>query len=44
MLAQCARIERVSKGREQGDAWLELERLLVCLSEGRARPVLLAQA
>lgn len=44
LLAQCARIERMSKGREQGDAWLQLERLLVCLAEGRARPVLLAQA
>ena len=29
MLAQCARIERMSKGRERGDAWLQLERLLL---------------
>jgi DNA polymerase-3 subunit delta len=41
LLAQCAKVERMAKGREQGDAWRELERLLVALAEGRARPVLL---
>jgi len=44
LLAQCAKVERMSKGREQGDAWRELERLLVSIADGRARPVLLARA
>lgn len=42
LLAQCAKVERIGKGREQGDGWRELERLLVSLAEARARPVLLA--
>lgn len=42
LLAQCAKIERIGKGREQGDGWRELERLLVALAEPRARPTLLA--
>jgi DNA polymerase-3 subunit delta len=41
LLAQCAKVERMAKGREQGDAWRELERLLVSIADGRARPVLL---
>jgi len=35
-LVQAARIDRVSKGREQGDAWRELERLLVMIALPRA--------
>lgn len=42
LLAQCAKIERIGKGREQGDGWRELERLLVALAESRVRPALLA--
>ncbi len=42
LLAQCAKVERIGKGREQGDGWRELERLLVSLAEARARPTLLA--
>jgi DNA polymerase-3 subunit delta len=42
LLAQCAKIERIGKGREQGDGWRELERLLVALAEPRVRPALLA--
>ena len=41
LLAQCAKVERMAKGREQGDAWRELERLLVSIADGRARSVLL---
>jgi DNA polymerase-3 subunit delta len=41
LLAQCAKIERIGKGREQGDGWRELERLLVALAESRVRPALL---
>lgn len=42
LLAQCAKIERIGKGREHGDGWRELERLLVALAEPRVRPTLLA--
>lgn len=42
LLAQCAKIERIGKGREQGDGWREFERLLVALAEARVRPTLLA--
>lgn len=48
-LAWCARIDRISKGREQdqsgkpiGDPWRELERLLVAIARPRAAAVLLA--
>lgn len=33
---ECGRIDRMSKGREDGDAWLALERLLVAVSQSRA--------
>ena len=42
LLAQCAKIERIGKGREQGDGWRELERLLVALAEPQVRQTLLA--
>ena len=35
-LARAARIDRVAKGREIGDAWLEAERLIVAIAEPRA--------
>lgn len=41
-LAWCARIDRMSKGRETGDPWRELERLLVAIAQPRAAGVLLA--
>ncbi|HET7561971.1 MAG TPA: DNA polymerase III subunit delta [Rhodanobacteraceae bacterium] len=48
-LAQCARIDRMAKGRVQdaggksiGDAWLELERLIVAIAQPRDADALLA--
>ena len=38
--AECGRIDRTSKGRGDGDAWLMLERLLVAMAEARARKLL----
>lgn len=38
--AECGRIDRVSKGRGDGDAWNLLERLLVAMADGRARKLL----
>lgn len=35
-LARAARIDRIAKGREQGDAWLEAERLIAAMAEPRA--------
>ncbi|MEO8809445.1 MAG: DNA polymerase III subunit delta [Rhodanobacter sp.] len=35
-LSRAARIDRMSKGRETGDAWQEAERLLVAIAEPRA--------
>ena len=35
-LARAARIDRMAKGREQGDAWLEAERLIAAIAEPRA--------
>jgi DNA polymerase-3 subunit delta len=35
-LVQAARIDRVSKGRETGDAWREFERLLVAIAQPRS--------
>ena len=37
-LVQAARIDRVSKGREAGDAWREFERLLVMIARPKALP------
>jgi len=48
-LAECARIDRMAKGREQdaggkstGDPWREMERLLVAIAQPRAAATLLA--
>ncbi len=41
-LAECARIDRMAKGRELGDPWREMERLLVAIAQPRAAAVLLA--
>ncbi|MBB5208553.1 DNA polymerase III subunit delta [Chiayiivirga flava] len=38
LLADCARIDRIAKGRAGGDAWLELERLIVGIGAPRALP------
>jgi DNA polymerase-3 subunit delta len=35
-LARAARIDRMAKGREHGDAWLEAERLIAAIAEPRA--------
>lgn len=35
-LARAARIDRIAKGRETGDAWLEAERLIAAIAEPRA--------
>lgn len=39
-VAECGRIDRSAKGRGDGDPWLQLERLLVAISDGRARGLL----
>lgn len=44
LLVQCAHIERIGKGREDGDAWLEMERLLLGLAKGRPARDLLRSA
>jgi DNA polymerase-3 subunit delta len=41
-LAECARIDRMAKGREWGDPWREMERLLVAIAQPRAAATLLA--
>ena len=41
-LAACARIDRMAKGRETGDPWREVERLLVAIAQPRAAATLLA--
>ena len=41
-LAECARIDRMAKGREIGDPWREMERLLVAIAQPRSAGVLLA--
>jgi DNA polymerase-3 subunit delta len=38
LLSHCARIDRISKGRGDGDAWRELERLVVGIAAPRALP------
>ncbi|BFI95680.1 MAG: DNA polymerase III subunit delta [Rhodanobacter sp.] len=35
-LARASRIDRIAKGREQGDAWREAERLIAAMAEPRA--------
>ncbi len=41
-VAACARIDRMAKGRETGDPWREMERLLVAIARPRSASVLLA--
>jgi DNA polymerase-3 subunit delta len=41
-LVECARIDRMAKGRETGDPWREMERLLVAIAQPRSANVLLA--
>jgi len=36
LAVECGRVERIAKGRGDGDAWLALERLLVALAEPRS--------
>src|SRR5579875_2567840 len=43
-LAWCARIDRMAKGREAGDPWREMERLLVAIAQPRCAEVLLQRA
>lgn len=38
LLAACARLDRIAKGRGDGDAWLEMERLIVGMAAPRALP------
>ncbi|MGY0504078.1 DNA polymerase III subunit delta [Luteimonas sp. e5] len=42
LLAEAGRVDRIAKGREAGDAWLALERLLVAVAEPRALRLLAA--
>jgi DNA polymerase III subunit delta len=39
-LARAARIDRIAKGREAGDAWLEAQRLIAMIAEPRAAAAL----
>jgi DNA polymerase-3 subunit delta len=39
-LARAARIDRIAKGRESGDAWLEAQRLIAAMAEPRAAQAL----
>jgi len=41
-IAQAARIDRISKGRDGGDAWRELERLIAAIAKPRAAAELIA--
>ena len=41
-LAGCARIDRMAKGRETGNPWREMERLVVAIAQPRSADVLLA--
>ncbi|RUL74067.1 DNA polymerase III subunit delta [Dyella choica] len=40
-LARAARIDRIAKGREAGDAWLETQRLIAAIAEPRAAQALI---
>ncbi|GAB6195732.1 DNA polymerase III subunit delta [Lysobacter xanthus] len=40
MLVQAGRVDRIAKGRAPGDAWVELERLMVALAERGATRLL----
>lgn len=39
-VGEAGRLDRMAKGRESGDAWLALERLLLAISEAKARRML----
>ena len=39
-VGEAGRIDRMAKGRESGDAWLALERLLLAVSDAKARVLL----
>lgn len=39
-VGEAGRIDRIAKGRETGDAWLGLERLLTAMADARARRLL----
>ncbi len=41
-VGEAGRIDRMAKGRESGDAWLSLERLLVAMAEPKARRLLVS--
>jgi DNA polymerase-3 subunit delta len=41
-LIQAARVDRIAKGRASGDAWMELERLLVAIAHPRSRLLAIA--
>ncbi|MBN8737379.1 MAG: DNA polymerase III subunit delta [Xanthomonadales bacterium] len=41
-LAECARIDRMAKGRETGDPWRGMERLVVAIAQPRTAATLLA--
>jgi DNA polymerase-3 subunit delta len=41
-LAQAARIDSIAKGRDEGDAWRELERLIAAIAKPRAAAELIA--
>ncbi|MET4726444.1 DNA polymerase-3 subunit delta [Lysobacter enzymogenes] len=44
LLAQAGRVDRMAKGREAGDAWVALERLLLAVAEPRALRLLALSA
>ena len=39
---ECGRIDRMAKGRAQGDPWIAFERLLVAMANPRGRKLLVA--
>jgi len=41
-VGEAGRIDRIAKGRDTGDAWLSLERLLVAMAEPKARRLLVS--
>ena len=41
-IAEASRIDRIAKGRADGDAWVALERLLLAVAEAKAVRLLVA--
>jgi DNA polymerase-3 subunit delta len=41
-VAEAGRVDRMAKGRAQGDPWRQLERLLLAVADPKARPMLAA--